>query len=241
MATYAVFDKDWHLFCQHGRLMKEFRRNWYGGLTLIELLVVIGVVSVLFSILLVVIGKGKMRGQSVKCIANLREWGNATMLYSEKTGGLLPKDGAPNGRSRVEGWYVELPPLVGQRVYHELAWHTNASEPLDNSIWICPSNEKVSNGNNLFHYALNRGVNGSGVGNRQHLSSLTYPSMTVWMFDNGGRAAVAGVNNADPDIHDGGGNFLFLDGHVEKVPGEEYWDFTRDRGHTDSSDLLWNP
>jgi len=187
------------------------------------------------------VGKGQGKAQSVQCLSNLRDWGHATLLYKEKFGGALPKDGSPNGTSKVEGWYVELPPFIGLEPYHQQSWRTNAGEALPGNPWICPSNPRVSNGNNLFHYSLNRGVNGSGAGNRRHTSTITYPAMTVWMFDNGGRAAVARQNNVHPELHSEGANFLFLDGHAENVPSEEYWDFSSDRGHTNSAILVWDP
>lgn len=206
-----------------------------------ELLVVIGIIAILAGLLLGVIGKVKSSGRGAQCLNNLKQWGMATQLYAEDNDDFLPRDGTPNGTSKTSGWYVDLPKKMGIKPYYELEWRTNAIIDPGRSIWICPSNKQRSNGNNLFHYCLNRHVNGSGTGNQTILDSIKAAERVVWMFDNGGRAAVAGHNNVHKDIHKNGANFLFLDGHVERFNNDEYWDFENDRGRTNNRELIWQP
>ena len=92
------------------------------------------------------------------------------------------------------------------------------------SIWICPANPAcAATDNNLFHYCLNKNVNGTGTGNQIRLVSIPHPSVTVWLFDNGGIAAVAQWNNVHSNLHSHGAQFVFLDGHAAWFKNTEYW------------------
>src|SRR5262249_50445297 len=149
------------------------------------------------------------------CRNNLRQWGVATFLFTMDNDGYLPKDGAPNGTWTDRGWYIDLPQMMGMPVYSELAWRTNAAMNPGTTPWICPANRRRSNGYNLFHYCLNRYVNGTGKQSAQRkLSELSDPGHTIWLFDNGKAAAVAGENNVHTNLHRQGAHFLFVEGNV---------------------------
>jgi prepilin-type processing-associated H-X9-DG protein len=109
--------------------------------------------------------------------------------------------------------------MMGIPAYHdEGSWRTNALAPLGNRLWFCPSNPRRSNGHLLFHFALNRLINGSGRDSRRmRLDSIPAPARTVWLFDNGQRAAVAGPGNLHRTLHRGAANILFLDGGVRRI------------------------
>src|SRR5207237_7755293 len=125
--------------------------------------------------------------------------------------------------------------------YPELAWRTNADIAPGRTVWICPANKRRSNGNNLFHYCLNRNVNHTGSGNRVRISSIPQPAHTVWLFDNGKLAAVAEQNNVHTNLHSAGAQFVFLDGHARRFGNKEYWDFKLDKGLTNNPSLIWVP
>ena len=209
--------------------------------TLIELLVVIAVIAILAGILLPTLGQAKGKARSVGCLYNLRQWGIATHLFVIDNDDLLPKDGAPNGISINEGWYVDLPRSLDMAPYRTMPWRTNAAVDPGTTLWLCPANSRRSNGNNLFHYCLNEHVNKIGVGNQALLTSLLQPGQIVWLFDNGKLAAVAQENNVHTNLHWGGAQFLFLDGHAARFPSRDYWDFTVNKGRTNNPDLVWFP
>src|SRR5688572_32715149 len=63
------------------------------GFTLVELLVVIGIVALLISMLMPVLGAARRAGNSVRCASNLRQVGLAIELYAQKNDQMLPYAG----------------------------------------------------------------------------------------------------------------------------------------------------
>lgn len=211
------------------------------GLGLTELLAVVALLAALTALILPALAQTRTRITGIGCLGNLRQWGMATHLWAADHGDHLPKDGAPNGRSTEEGWYVDLPRVLGITAYRDCPWRTNPGVRPPDSLWICPSNPRRSNSNNLFHYCLNQHVNGSGRGNQVALSTIPSPAETVWLFDNGRLAAVAGPNNVHTNLHRRGAQILFLDGHARRFPSAAYWDFDAGRGRWTVPGWVWSP
>ena len=209
--------------------------------TLVEILTVLGTLSILLFFSLPRYQNTLSFARQIQCGGNLRQWGLATQLYAVENDDFLPKDGAPNGRSFQSGWYISLPRQLGIEAYHRTSWHTNSLIALPRSLWICPANRRRSNGHNLFHYCLNQHINGAGAGNQVKLSNLKAQNRLIWLFDNGGKAAVAQHNNVHTNLHRKGANFLFLDGHVSRKESHQYWNYVDDRGRTTVPSLQWKP
>lgn len=220
------------------------RRLSSQAFSLLELLTVVAVILVLAGMLMPVIGRVKAKGRDLSCLNNLRQWGLATHLYAADNNDLLPSDGVPNPlpTSTNSGWYVDLPPLIGLQKYHELPWHTNPAADPGRSIWICPANPRRSNGRNLFHYCLNQNVNGTGANNQPtKMTALRDTGTLVWLFDSKNLPAVGSWNFVHTNIHGGGAQFLYLDGHVRRWNNQEYWLLPESKARTNNPAIRWMP
>jgi prepilin-type N-terminal cleavage/methylation domain-containing protein/prepilin-type processing-associated H-X9-DG protein len=219
--------------CDHRRFSQSF--------TLIELLVAVAIIGIVAAILLPVLIGARAGSQAISCRNNLKQWGVATHLYATDHDDFLPRNGSSGGDSIDQGWYVDLPKAMNLPPYNEMPWRTNAAIDPGNSIWICPSNARRSNGNNLFHYCLNENINGTGSSNQVKITSIRQQATAVWLFDNGGLAPVAEQNNVHTNLHNHGAQFVFLDAHVAGFKNTAYWNFKTNKGITNNPDLVWFP
>lgn len=211
--------------------------------TLIELLVVIAIIAILAALLLPALSRAKDTAKSVACRNHLKQWGLATHLYAADHGDLLPPEGTPNptAADTNTGWYVQLPLELGLPRYADMTWHTNAQADTGNTVWLCPNNPRRSNGNNLFHYCLNEDVNGSGANNHSlRLGNVRRPSAVVWLFDSKNLPAVGPGSYAHTNLHTGGAQFVFLDGHVQRFKASAYRDADGEV-ITNNPELAWSP
>jgi prepilin-type N-terminal cleavage/methylation domain-containing protein/prepilin-type processing-associated H-X9-DG protein len=214
------------------------------GLTLLELLVCMAILAVLATLILPALNRALEKARAIICLSNLRQWGLATQLYVVDHDDYLPPEGHPNPMhgSTNNGWYIQLPRQMGLPRYHEMPWRTNASVEVGSTIWLCPSNPRRSNGLNLFHYCLNEHVNGTGAQNRPiRMTSIPAPPLVVWLFDSKNLPAVGYWGFTHTNLHAGGANFSFLDGHAARFPNQAYWDAAANRGRTNHPALRWIP
>jgi prepilin-type N-terminal cleavage/methylation domain-containing protein/prepilin-type processing-associated H-X9-DG protein len=116
-----------------GRFLNQRRFSGGRGFTLTELLVVIGLIAMLCSLLLPVVGRARAAANATKCLSNLRQMGHAWAMYTAThRGKLMPYN-----------WRTPSQP--------ELAWHGYWPGAIDNEgvrgdAILCPSaDEPVAN------------------------------------------------------------------------------------------------
>jgi prepilin-type N-terminal cleavage/methylation domain-containing protein/prepilin-type processing-associated H-X9-DG protein len=115
--------------------------------TLVELLVVVGILGLLLALLLPAANKARESARRVQCLANLRQLGNAVLLYvADDPAQTLPDAGSGNApvlaplspRTHLKPPYTRLPrngyvlPGIGGSLHKYLGEN-------DRVLWVCPS------------------------------------------------------------------------------------------------------
>lgn len=80
------------------------KRTIRPGFTLVELLVVIGIIALLISILLPSLNRARETANRVKCASNLKQIGQAILLYSNENRNAYPRTKYLSGATAVPTW-----------------------------------------------------------------------------------------------------------------------------------------
>jgi prepilin-type N-terminal cleavage/methylation domain-containing protein len=134
------------------RSRRNGRRTTPSAFTLVELLVVIGIIAILISILLPSLSTARRSANTVKCLSNLRQIGQAFMMYSQDHKGYWPVAvHEPTAHIKVDKerrWYDLLGEYVTAR---RLKTATDIAKLRQNSvIWGCPEWVKQYDNTNSF-------------------------------------------------------------------------------------------
>jgi prepilin-type N-terminal cleavage/methylation domain-containing protein/prepilin-type processing-associated H-X9-DG protein len=124
------------------------------GFTLVELLVVIGIIAVLISILLPSLSRARENAKMVQCLSNLRQLGNAFIMYTNENRGSFPRPGVGGTAWVYEDWiyWEDLP----TRRLQDSAIAKYLSKPVSATVFRCPSDDMAAHPNKyVYSYSVN--------------------------------------------------------------------------------------
>ena len=207
------------------------------GFTLIELLVVIAIIAVLISILFPVFSRAREQSRKTVCSNNLKQIYFAFRMYAEDYDGWFPGKvttgtGLPYGNWPVlltGAGYAKGPGITPK------PWNTNVAE-----MFFCPSDTTRGNYQGRNNGFTSYGLNGSWESDTAATRCYWVDGNNYWVssqiFDNNVAKVLLGDAGANVIVdgrtlpsrgaglmqkdnfwtgHNGTGNLLFTDGHVE--------------------------
>lgn len=216
--------------CLQTSFGRSLRRAAIRGATLIEIMTVAAIVALLGALIMPSVGKVRQKAASARCLNNLRQIGVALANWT-----------ADNDGRMVYSWYDDRPEYVGKP--WALMLDGYLGPVTGNKIWVCPSqphrtkeeqwpkaNPPWAGFTTSVDYAQNI-IGGTWPGRppappQRIVAAQTAPSRLVYLIEgrnvfwdqNSWNSAVAPYLNA----HGKGASALFLDYHVELLPGPTF-------------------
>lgn len=193
--------------------------------TLVELVVVVTILGMLVALLLPALASSRAKAQSVRCVANLGQWGLAFRMYADNNEDYLPRRGqgvqALDRVDRPDDWFNALPPYFNLPPFGLLATNNQAPEARSQSVFVCPTARKTA-GKYFLSYGMNMNLSPWNLPRAAKYGEVAQPTYVVAMAD-----APGAYSSTYPSVRPYGAvarhsrriNLLFLGGHVQTFAG----------------------
>jgi prepilin-type N-terminal cleavage/methylation domain-containing protein/prepilin-type processing-associated H-X9-DG protein len=196
------------------------------GFTLIEMLVVIAIIAVLAAILFPVFARARAKARSTRCIANLKQIGNAYMMYSDDYDERSPWaiDCADQNAPEIWAAFPEYQAWIPYMPRLKDVLNPYIKNP---EIWHCPADTG-------YDTLEDSGVLLNGRPTAFHAFGSSYMYQTIITFRGGLASALKDPVNINiffdghGSWHGGSGynakrwNVLYGDGHVKSANRSQY-------------------
>jgi prepilin-type N-terminal cleavage/methylation domain-containing protein/prepilin-type processing-associated H-X9-DG protein len=134
--------------------MKRSPHRSHKGFTLVELLVVIGIIALLISILLPSLSRARETANRVKCGSNLRQIGQAMLLYANENSGNYPRTYYDLTKPVNTTWTMgnnESQPFrtgntVGTNNVGSAMFLLLRTQDITSAVFVCPSSNSEPDG-----------------------------------------------------------------------------------------------
>lgn len=128
------------------------------GFTLVELLVVIGIIALLIAILMPALSRAKEQANWLKCLSNMRQVGQALMMYCNNNKGRFPRPGVAQQPEDWIFWEDEPRGSNSTRSIDNSAIAPYLGRPVNPEVFRCPSDDvqnRRTGSNYRFSYSAN--------------------------------------------------------------------------------------
>ncbi|MEA3400241.1 MAG: prepilin-type N-terminal cleavage/methylation domain-containing protein [Armatimonadota bacterium] len=199
------------------------------GFTLIELLVVIAIIAILAAILFPVFARAREKAKQTSCLSNVKQLMTACRMYVGDYDDNFCWAYHQPGAVETRYWFNKWLPYVKNK-----------------EVFVCPSSPNLRyRGYGNYGYNIrglpgqntSTGYDGFGYYYADHdtwnngvvnLSDVEFPAEAIVLGDQSARdysgdglyLITYSVLNFLPDVHNGGGNYGFVDGHAKWLKPE---------------------